>query len=185
MTRRNAGISGTALFLGTVSMYLVYVGVKDVPFFEGLRELFRTQRPTPRAEHAPYAPDLGSAAATGATAAEPGPNDRGIAELQGPARTAYSVFRRKGNWTIYGFGLRPSGTSDHPRGLALDIMNPTEAEAQAIIATFRSLPGAKYWIWNRHIANAQVDNWRIRPYTGLSPHTDHVHLSFFAASFFS
>lgn len=52
MARRSPGVKGSAVFAGTAALYLVYVGVKDVPFFSGLRELFRKQTPTPRAPKA-------------------------------------------------------------------------------------------------------------------------------------
>lgn len=180
MARRTVGVSGTALAIGTVGLYLAYVGVKDIPFMDGMRSLLRQEKPTPRAAHLPFTPQqvsgLGNigASAIGIT----GKNDKGIDKLVGNARNAYPVFRKLGNWPILGWGLRPSGTSDHPRGLALDIMTTSNDDAQRIIKVFRSLPGAKYWIWNRQIANIAVDNWRVRSYAGLSPHTDHVHLSF-------
>jgi hypothetical protein len=175
--KRSGGIAGSAVLVGAAGLYLVYVGIRDVPMVEGLRSLLRKETPTPRESHSPFiakAVQVGVGLGTGAI----NPDDNGIDQLVGNARSAYSVFRAMGKWKILGWGLRPDLSSDHPKGLALDIMNPTEAEAQAIIAKFKTLPGAKYWIWNRQIANVAVDNWRIRPYSGPSPHTDHVHLSF-------
>lgn len=183
MARRSAGISGTAVILGTFGIYLAFVGVKDVPFFDGLRSLLRQESPTARTEHSPYQP--GRLGIFGANPSlrpiDPstiGANDRGIERLIGNAASAYQVFRPLGSWTIYGWGLRPDMSSDHPRGLALDIMRPRAEEADSIIRLFKTLPGAKYWIWNREIANVAIDNWRVRRYLGLNPHTDHVHLSF-------
>jgi len=49
---------------------------------------------------------------------------------------------------------------------------------QMIIAFGKQLPGAKYWISMRRIATA-AGGWAPRPYSGPSPHTDHVHWSFF------
>jgi hypothetical protein len=77
-------------------------------------------------------------------------------------------------------GWRAHGSvpgSDHPKGKALDLMTTSGAVAAIIISAFRSMLGAKYWIWNRQIASAP--DWRARPYHGPSPHEDHVHLSFF------
>lgn len=187
MARRSVGISGTALFLGVGGIYLVYIGVKDVPFVDGMRDLFRQQQPTPRKAHQPYEPELDSSDGTagiggsgGSVEVVPGPNDRGIAQLRGNARLGFVKIRGMNKrWTIYGWGLRPSGNSDHPLGKAIDVMHPTPAEALQIIAVFKTLPGAKYWIWNREIANAKIRNWEPRRYTGASPHTDHVHLSWF------
>lgn len=41
----NVGISGSAVLFGTVGLYLVFVGVKDVKFFDGLRDILRGQKP--------------------------------------------------------------------------------------------------------------------------------------------
>lgn len=179
MARRSLGISGTAVALGTAGLYLAYVGVKDVPFMDGLRSLLRQERPTPRQAHLPFTPQTVQGLTNiGASAVGiVGKNDKGIDKLVGNARNAYPVFRQAGDWQILGWGLRPSGTSDHPRGLALDIMTTSNDDAQRIIKIFRSLPGPKYWIWNRQIASAER-GWTVRSYSGLSPHTDHVHLSF-------
>lgn len=38
-------------------------------------------------------------------------------------------------------------------------------------------PRIKYVIWNRQIFSATVAPWMWRPYTGISPHTEHVHVS--------
>lgn len=174
--KRSGGISGSAVFLGAAGLYLVYVGVRDVPIIGGLRDLLRQQTPTPVNTHSPYV----AQAITGARTVidQIAPSDKGIEKLTGNAAAAYPRIRAMGNWTIYGWGLRPDLSSDHPKGLAMDVMNPTPQEASAIIAAFRSYPGAKYWIWNRQIANVAVDNWRVRSYSGPNPHTDHVHLSF-------
>lgn len=179
MARRPIGISGSAVLAGTAALYLIYVGVKDVPFLEGIRSLLRKEKP-PTGTHSAY--ELKQITTTGnviGSAVGQLAEDQGITQLVGNAKSAYSVFRKQGKWKIIGWGIRPSGTSDHPLGKALDIMNPTDAEAQSIIATFRTLKGAHYWIWKRQIANSEMNNWSIRPYVGLSPHTDHVHLSFF------
>lgn len=47
MARRttNVGISGSAVLFGTVGLYLIFVGVKDVKFFDGLRDILRGQKP--------------------------------------------------------------------------------------------------------------------------------------------
>jgi hypothetical protein len=178
--QRSGGIAGSAVLVGAAGLYLVYVGIRDVPFISGLRELLRKQTPTSRETHTPFnVQDLRVGANTVIGAAlDVREGDSGISKLVGNAATAYPIFRRMGNWQILGWGLRPDLSSDHPKGLAMDIMHPTPQEASAIIAQFRGLPGAKYWIWNRQIANVAVDNWRVRPYSGPSPHTDHVHLSF-------
>jgi len=179
MAKRSPGVAGSAVLVGTAGLYLVYVGLKDVPFFDGLRQLIRQQSPMPRASHAPYSPALAAAGAVAvaAAAATPGAADKGIDRLVGNAKNGYNVIRPLGSWQILGWGLRPDMSSDHPKGLAIDVMTKSEADAQKIIAAFRMTPGAKYWIWNREIANVDVKNWAQRHYSGVNPHTDHVHLS--------
>lgn len=180
MPRRSAGIAGSAVLVGTAGLYLVYVGIRDVPIVDGLRQLLNKEVPSSRTPHAPFKVTefkSGVAAIAGA-ALDIKEGDNGVSKLVGNAAAAYPRIRALGNWQILGWGLRPDLSSDHPKGLAMDVMHPTAAEASIIITQFRSLPGAKYWIWNRQIANVARDNWRVRPYTGPNPHTDHVHLSF-------
>ena len=55
---RSKGVAGSAVLVGTAGLYLAFVGVRDVPFTEGLRQLFRREAPTPRRIHAPY--DIGN-----------------------------------------------------------------------------------------------------------------------------
>lgn len=77
-------------------------------------------------------------------------------------------------------GWRKTGSvpnSDHPRGLALDVMAPligNQISTWAINNAARL--GITYIIWNRQIW--QGGKWS--RYSGPSPHTDHVHLSFSA-----
>lgn len=42
--------------LGAAALYLVYIGIRDVPFTEGLRSIFRGQSPDARAKHFAYVP---------------------------------------------------------------------------------------------------------------------------------
>ncbi len=178
MTKRPVGIAGSAVLVGTAALYLIYVGIKDVPFVDGIRALLRQEQPSGRT-HTPYeikqAESVGNVIGQAVTQLA---QDKGITQLVGNAKNAYPVFRKLGKWPIYGWGIRPSGSSDHTIGKAMDIMNPSDAEAAIIISTFRTLKGAHYWIWKHQISNSTVGNWVIRPYIGLSPHTDHVHLSF-------
>lgn len=55
-------------------------------------------------------------------------------------------------------------------------MDRDGVDVPAVLAAFERHPSAHYWIWQRQIADAD-DGWRPRPYTGPSPHTEHVHLS--------
>jgi len=47
---RKLGVPGVALFTGTIGLYLVYVGVKKVPFTEGLRALTQGRNPSSLAQ---------------------------------------------------------------------------------------------------------------------------------------
>lgn len=65
--------------------------------------------------------------------------------------------------------------SDHYKGLAIDVMTTIKGKeiSDWVIANAARL-GVKYIIWNRHI----WQNGKWTNYTGTSPHTDHVHISF-------
>ena len=177
-----AGVPGAAVLFGTAGLYLAYVGVKDVAFFDGLRSVLRKERPTSRTPGEPYDPQ------DTATTGERGSGGRRLDDgagsgdlgLKGNAAKALPALRLYfGNLEMGGY--RATGSvpdSDHPKGLAIDIMTTDNNVAQRIIALFRTQPGAKYWIWNRKSAY-QSSLWVTRNYTGPSPHTDHVHLSYF------
>ena len=95
--------------------------------------------------------------------------------------------------TMYGMGSRPIGTSDHPRGLAIDFMIPSWSSqagnargwelARWIAANSDGLK-VKYIIWDVKKFNPSVSReWR--PYTypmgNSNPtvaHRDHIHVSF-------
>ncbi len=78
-------------------------------------------------------------------------------------------------------GWRASGSvtgSDHPKGLAIDVMT-SGASGDAIAARAASDIGSswrvKYVIWNRRYYSGGGSS----PYSGPSPHSDHVHISFY------
>lgn len=54
---RGGGISGLAVFLATVGGFLVYIGIRDVPVQQGLREILKGEIPTSRAKRAATIPD--------------------------------------------------------------------------------------------------------------------------------
>ncbi len=102
-------------------------------------------------------------------------------------------------WPVAFLWGRSSGTSgEHPKGLALDfsvlaygggVDNPgpaNKAMGDAIAAYLwanRVRLGVWYVIWNRRwiSRNPQSDAYnKWIPYTGKSPHTDHVHVSFYS-----
>ena len=100
-----------------------------------------------------------------------------------------------GNRAIYiARACAAGGRSEHKEGRALDWMldarDPADiavadrflswllaSGADGISAYNARRLGVMYVIWNRHVWNAYraVDGWQ--PYTGASPHTDHIHVS--------
>jgi hypothetical protein len=179
-----AGISGIAALTGAIALWLVYAGVRDVPVFEGLRQVLRAERPTPSRTHSPFDPTIntGAGAVAGASLVNAGgaiaKGDRGIDRLVGNAASAYPVLKARFP-SLAMHGWRATGSvpgSDHPKGLAIDVMTANAFVHVQVILAFRGLPGAKYWISRGQ--RAQAPQWAIEPYTGPSPHTDHVHLSF-------
>lgn len=98
---------------------------------------------------------------------------------------------------------RSSGSSgEHPKGLALDfsvlaygggVNNPGPANKALgdAIANYlwanRARMGVWYVIWNRRIISTNRSSYafgRWVAYNGSSPHTDHVHVSFYAANIY-
>lgn len=84
--------------------------------------------------------------------------------------------------TIYGVGIRPDATSDHPKGLALDYMVYSDkAKGDEIAAYFKanwSRLSVKYIIW--YDREDDGNGWYNYGQHG-SPtlnHMDHVHVSF-------
>lgn len=82
-------------------------------------------------------------------------------------------------------GYRKVGSvpgSDHPKRRALDFMvhvSNNKAKGDALAADLIANAGAfglTYVIWNRRQYHVNEGKWR--PYTGPSPHIDHVHASF-------
>lgn len=173
------GTPGAAVLIGALALWFVYVGVRDVPVLEGLRQLLRGEQPVPGRAHEAFKTVPTSSTQGFARSSGGAPGDTGIDRLVGNAALAYPRLKALFPSLTFG-GWRSTGSvpnSDHPRGLALDIMHPTSLQAAQIIQAFLPMPGAKYWIWDRRIASAD-QGWRPRPYGGPNPHTDHVHLSF-------
>lgn len=83
--------------------------------------------------------------------------------------------------TVYGFAARNiAGThtlSDHALGLALDFMGAKQNLADYARAHAAEL-NITYVIYNRRIWSVARNSEGWRPYSGVSPHTDHVHISF-------
>lgn len=95
---------------------------------------------------------------------------RAAADYFGPAHNISTV----GGWRAHG----SVPNSDHPKGLALDFMTRSKATGDQLAADVLRNAQAwnvKYVIWYREIWSPGK-GWR--PYSGPSPHTDHVHVSF-------
>jgi hypothetical protein len=102
---------------------------------------------------------------------------KGVGGTVGNAANAWRAFARVFALPMGGRAPR-SNPSDHPVGKAIDVMTTNPALHAAIIAFFKTLPGAKYWI-SRGMIGSASQGWKPRPYGGPNPHTDHVHTSFF------
>lgn len=85
---------------------------------------------------------------------------------------------------VLGVGMRTDvANSDHPRGLALDFMCPTETQNRVRIYLCDpgnwKLHNVKYVINQQKIYNRPIAGGYLgEKYTGPSPHTDHVHVSY-------
>jgi len=94
--------------------------------------------------------------------------------------TAAAIRFVQQNWGVQSFGFATSGhvaNSCHYRGLALDAMTSNLVTGTAIAQWFIANPGAygtTQVIWQRKIWT-QGQGWH--PYTGINPHTNHVHIS--------
>lgn len=85
--------------------------------------------------------------------------------------------------TIYGLGLRPDLSSDHPIGLALDFMVYTDKakgdSINAYVLANAARLGVKYSIWQQHIWNIGGSNHDMANRgSNTANHKDHVHVSF-------
>lgn len=170
---KGGGVSGVAVLFAATGLYLVYVGIKDVPILTGLQDLLRGRRPA-EAAGTPY---QGVAAAVAAA----GPATTGVSStdsatfnnlgLVGYAAQALPKLRAAyPSLTMYGRADRPDNpTSDHPKGLAIDIMTTNRLMHAAIIQRALFLPGFKYYCSDLVPGGANCPG---------NKHRDHVHLSF-------
>lgn len=112
----------------------------------------------------------------------------GTAALRDLLRRSYGTANSGGIARACGQG----GTSEHKEGRAYDWMlnaaNPADKaiadsflawlvgpDAQGVAAGNAHRLGVQYVIWNRQTWQSWTGSWK--PYTGSSPHTDHVHTS--------
>jgi hypothetical protein len=135
-----------------------------------------------------YEPCEGYAVSTGID--ECGPTEKpGVADWRRIVTSIYGGNSKDGIVRACSVG----GPSDHHAGRAWDWMRDASDDVDAaaaeevlawLLATdatenehamFRRL-GLTYVIWNGHVWSSRTRSWQ--PYTGTSPHTDHVHFSF-------
>lgn len=109
-------------------------------------------------------------------------NINGLGKVQPVTQRAAEEFARTFNVFNIG-GYRAVGSvpgSDHPKGLAIDIMTNVQKTGDRYANWFLANGGrlgVTYVIWNRRIYDLRNGKgWQ--PYSGPSPHTDHVHVSF-------
>lgn len=189
MGEARGGISGLAVAMAGLGVYLVYAGIRNVPFVDGLRELATGRVPTPR----PVAPTqvgftgtaagsiVGGAAGEAIGSGIPESSGSGKYDL-GPVKAhvraaAEELGPRFGIKRIGGWRVQADG--DHPRGLALDFMTTSGTALANFLVANHSRYRISYVIWNRRIWNQARAGEGWRTYTGTSnPHTDHVHASF-------
>ena len=93
--------------------------------------------------------------------------------------------RPKGSDGTIGDPAHASRSSDHnPNSRrsvnAIDITYPG-VDPKQIIAAVKKHPSANYVIFDRQIWS-RSHNWVPRPYTGISPHTEHLHISILQTS---
>lgn len=112
-----------------------------------------------------------------------GSHNYGLKGVSAATSKAANYFGAKyGIKTIGGLGPGSVPGSDHPKGRATDFMinnikNGTSvgtALANDVIANYKAW-NVKYVIWNRYIWEPNR-GWH--KYSGPSPHTDHVHVSY-------
>ena len=190
---KSSGVNAAAVSLAAGGGFLVYCGIRNVPVLDGLRDLAAGRLPTPRAalvtavnftgtEAASAVGAVGGSALAGSVvgaAAVTGQYKLGPVKPDVQA-AAYEIGPKFGIKTIYGWA---PGQFDHPKGLALDFMINTpglgkpvgDALAAYVLANAARL-NVKYVIWYRRSWNPQRGTWVA--YSGDSPHTDHVHVSF-------
>lgn len=108
---------------------------------------------------------------------------RGLGQVQAVTRRAAEEFVTAfPAFTGVIGGYRATGSvanSDHPKGLAIDVMESNIPVANKYANWFLANGarlGVTYVIHNRQIFFLSKGKWE--PYSGPSPHTDHVHVSF-------
>lgn len=181
------GLSGLAVAVAAIGGVFVYMGIKDVPLLDGLREFAAGKLPAGREpkKYVPKVAPVGNADG-GNTAvgnpAPPGTYKLGLV-LPNVSKWAYIIGGTFGIKTIGGWRV-DKDFADHPSGRAIDVMINNIPNGMAVgeqIANF-CIAHAKemnlqYFIWNRRSWNPDRNAYAAYTSTG-NPHTDHVHITF-------
>ncbi len=187
------GVSGLAVAVAAIGGVFVYMGVKDVPLMDGLREFAKGNLPAGRdpKKYAQFpAAGTGSGAGSGVGTgqrAAPGTYKLGLV-LPNVSNIAYEVGGKFGIKTIHGWrAVDPY--PDHPSGRALDFMIDNvpnghavgEALSAHLIANAAAI-NMQYIIWNERTWNPDRKSWAFygpaaRSSSPSVRHTNHVHLT--------
>ena len=178
------GLSGLAVAVAAVGGVFVYMGIKDVPVLDGLREFASGKLPAGREQKKVLPKVVGNADGGNTAIGNPAPSgtyNLGLV-LPNVYKWAYIIGGTFGIKTIYGWRATDP-FPDHPSGRAIDVMInniPNGMTVGESVANFGIAHHAemnlKYMIWNRRSWNPERGSWA--PYTGSNPHTDHVHFTF-------
>jgi hypothetical protein len=180
MASRSTGISGIGLTAITGGLFLIYVGLNNIPVLQAARDVMGGKKPTPNRKQATVAPIDWDSVLAGAVGNREGA-DTGNIRSESTKGDRPVVVRERAfitqTWKISTGGYRAIGSvanSDHPKGLAIDAMTRNVSLGNAIWFHYQRHPCVTYIIWQRQI----WQGGKATPYSGPSPHTDHVHISF-------
>ena len=195
MAKRGPAINGVAIGLIGAGALLIRAAIRGTSPIGELRAILGGKGPEPLSTAPRGSPVSGSASGSALeTATYQGPGGKGGTAHTGGSKphVAAEMEFISSSWRVDTFGFATSGhvaNSDHYRGLAIDAMLPSEkgvatvAEqsiGNAIVQHYMTnaeIKRVKYIIWWRRFWDASSKQWR--PYT-LNPHTNHVHISFYA-----
>lgn len=169
-------INGPALAAIGAGTLLVWTGIKGVSVLDVLSEVVRGEKPT-QSEAYSLVKKAGKAESQSGTSEFGGRYDLGAVKPHVEA-AAYEIGPMFNITRIIG---KVPGLFDHPKGLALDYMTSNRSTGDALAAYAISNVNRlriTYVIWYRHIWSVARASEGWRPYVGVSPHTNHVHVSF-------
>lgn len=169
-------INGPALAAVGAGTLFVWAGIKGVSVLQVLTEVIRGEKPT-QSEAYSLVKKVGKAENQPRTSEFGGRYDLGAVKPHVEA-AAYEIGPMFNITRIIG---KVPGLFDHPKGLALDFMTSDRSIGDALAAFAignTSRLKITYVIWYRRIWTTARASEGWRPYSGISPHTNHVHISF-------